>query len=174
MTVRNIAIIVLNFAFDVEGDWPPIAVEPLRFSPGAVGYKLLAPPLFVKELSVGDVIQAEVSQDNISVNQASLRFRGRRGQKHTRHELLEPLEDSGGAHPSADAHRHHAVARASAAHLVHQRRGQLGAGAAEGMAKGDRAAVDVEAIGIDRQFLQTGQHLCGECFVQLDEVDLLE
>ena len=42
------------------------------------------------------------------------------------------------------------------------------------MTERDRAAVDVQPIGIDRQLLQAGQHLRGERFVQLDEIDLVE
>ena len=68
-------------------------------------------------------------------------------------ESSEAFEDAGGAHAAADAHRHEAVAGAAAAHLVDERRRQLGAGAAEGVAERDRAAVDVEAIRVDRQLL---------------------
>ena len=42
------------------------------------------------------------------------------------------------------------------------------------MAERDRAAVDVQPFGIDRQLLQAGEHLRGERFVQLDEIDLVE
>ena len=89
-------------------------------------------------------------------------------------ESSEALEDAGGAHAAADAHRDEAVAGAAAAHLVNERRRELGAGAAEGVAEGDCTAVDVEAIGVDRQLLETREHLGGERFVELDEVDLVE
>ena len=42
------------------------------------------------------------------------------------------------------------------------------------MAQRDGAAVDVEPIGIDRQLFEAGEHLRGEGFIQLDEVDLIE
>ena len=42
------------------------------------------------------------------------------------------------------------------------------------MPERDRAAVDVQAIGVDRQFTQAGERLRGECFVQLDQIDLIE
>ena len=42
------------------------------------------------------------------------------------------------------------------------------------MAERDRAAVDVQPVGIDRQLLQAGEHLRGERLVQLDEIDLIE
>src|SRR5688572_5938720 len=43
---------------------------------------------------------------------------------------LGPLEQSRRAHPAADTHRDQAVAGAPALHLIQDRRGQLGAGAA--------------------------------------------
>ena len=42
------------------------------------------------------------------------------------------------------------------------------------MAERDRAAVDVQAVGIHRQLFQAGEHLRGERFIQLDEIDLIE
>jgi hypothetical protein len=46
----------LSFSLDVEDDWPPVAIESLPFETEDRGFKLLVPPLFVKGLSVGDVI----------------------------------------------------------------------------------------------------------------------
>jgi hypothetical protein len=46
----------LVFQLDVEDDWPPVAVESLPFRVAHEGYVAMVPPLFVKELSVGDVI----------------------------------------------------------------------------------------------------------------------
>ncbi len=46
--------------------------------------------------------------------------------------------------------------------------------APERMPERDRAAVDVQTIGIDRQFAQAGEHLRGERLVQLHEIHLLE
>src|SRR6185295_7443227 len=85
-----------------------------------------------------------------------------------------PFKDTSSAHPATNAHGHHAVARLASFHLVQDRRRQLRAGAAERMAERDRAAVDVEPIGIDRQRAQAGEDLRGEGFVQLDEIDLVE
>ena len=42
------------------------------------------------------------------------------------------------------------------------------------MAERDGAAVDVQPIRIDGQLAQAGEHLRGERFVQLDEIDLVE
>lgn len=49
--------ISLNFALQVEDGWPPVATESLPFEVCDLSYKLLAAPLFIKELSVGDRIQ---------------------------------------------------------------------------------------------------------------------
>jgi hypothetical protein len=47
----------VSFPLDVVDDWPPVAVECLPFDVVANGLRLTAPPLFVKQLSVGDVIK---------------------------------------------------------------------------------------------------------------------
>ena len=65
VNTRNTAIVTLDFAFDTDDDWPPVAVESLRFSAGIGGHELLTPPLFVKDLSVGDVIHAELRRGNL-------------------------------------------------------------------------------------------------------------
>jgi hypothetical protein len=46
----------LSFPLDVEDDWPPVAAENLPFEAVEDGLRLLVAPLFVKRLSVGDVI----------------------------------------------------------------------------------------------------------------------
>ncbi|MFZ1686922.1 MAG: DUF4265 domain-containing protein [Flavobacteriales bacterium] len=46
----------LCFNLDVDEDWPPVAVEEVPSEPVSGAYKVLMPPLFVKDLSVGDVI----------------------------------------------------------------------------------------------------------------------
>lgn len=48
----------LSFALEVEDGWPPVAVECLPFRVTREGHQALVPPLFVKDLSVGDVIDA--------------------------------------------------------------------------------------------------------------------
>lgn len=52
----------LTFTLKVEEGWPPIATEgmPCRVVEG--GYEILTPPLFVKDIAVGDVIQ--VAEEN--------------------------------------------------------------------------------------------------------------
>src|SRR5438034_472844 len=58
--------------------------------------------------------------------------------------FLDPLENSRGAHATAHTHGHQSVAALPALQLTQDLGGELGAGAAQGMAKGDRAAVDVD------------------------------
>src|SRR5688572_16272392 len=87
---------------------------------------------------------------------------------------LLTFEDASGSHTAADAHRHHAVSRLAAVHLVDQRRGQLRTGAPERVSQRDGTAVDVHLIGIEVELLHAGQRLGGERLVELDEVDLIE
>jgi len=49
----------LQFALVVEEDWPPVGSESLPFEKVAHGYKCCSVPLFVKGLSVDDVIGIE-------------------------------------------------------------------------------------------------------------------
>lgn len=54
---KSKGLVSLGFALKVENDWPPAAVESLPFTTGLVErYRLTKPPLFVKDLSVDDVI----------------------------------------------------------------------------------------------------------------------
>lgn len=50
----------LVFPLAVEKGWPPVTSESLPFRICDGRYEALVPPLFVKNLSVGDVISAEV------------------------------------------------------------------------------------------------------------------
>jgi hypothetical protein len=42
------------------------------------------------------------------------------------------------------------------------------------MAECDGSSVDVESLLIDRKLAEAREYLCGECFVQLDQVDLIQ
>ena len=50
----------LNFALDVDDDWPPVRLECLSFERVSNGYRARSVPLFVKNLSVDDVIAPEI------------------------------------------------------------------------------------------------------------------
>jgi hypothetical protein len=56
----------LSFPLDVEEDWPPVAIESLPFDTEEAGFRLLLPPLFVKGLSVGDVITVRERAERVS------------------------------------------------------------------------------------------------------------
>jgi hypothetical protein len=53
----------LQFSLEVEDEWPPVGSESLPFEKVSRGYKCLSVPLFVRELSVGDVIAINQDED---------------------------------------------------------------------------------------------------------------
>src|SRR4051812_34054337 len=80
----------------------------------------------------------------------------------------DALEEAGGSHASADAHRDDAVFAAPAAELVEDLRRELRARAAERMAQRDRAAVDVQTIFRDAQLARAVDGLARERLVDLE------
>jgi hypothetical protein len=50
----------LSFRLDAEDGWPPVAVEHIPCSMEEGHYRVVSPPLFVKEISVGDFISANL------------------------------------------------------------------------------------------------------------------
>src|ERR1044072_9906854 len=74
----------------------------------------------------------------------------------------------------ADAHGRNAEPAAAAAQLAEKGGGEAGAGAAEWVAEGDRAAVDVEALLVEPELSGAGEDLGGEGLVELDQVDLVD
>src|SRR3954447_5738854 len=83
------------------------------------------------------------------------------------------LDDRREALPDADAQRRQAVAQAALGELVGQRPEQARARAAERVADGDRAAVDVELGERDAELARRGEHLAREGLVDLDEIDVV-
>jgi hypothetical protein len=55
-------MVELHFVLDINDGWPPVAIEGLLCSAVEGGFRVEAPPLFIKKLSVGDIIS--VSQDS--------------------------------------------------------------------------------------------------------------
>ncbi|HRK47243.1 MAG TPA: DUF4265 domain-containing protein [Nocardioides sp.] len=51
------------FQLDVEEEWPPVGIESVPCELRDGDYRVLVSPLFVKNLSVGDVISAELNAD---------------------------------------------------------------------------------------------------------------
>lgn len=54
----------LSFQLEVEDGWPPAAVECLPCEEVPGGFRIRAAPLFVKGLSVGDVIRASPDEES--------------------------------------------------------------------------------------------------------------
>jgi hypothetical protein len=57
------ASVSLRFPLDVEDDWPPVGSESLPFEATDDGLQALVAPLFVKNLSVHDIVEAEMDED---------------------------------------------------------------------------------------------------------------
>lgn len=55
-------MVELHFLLKVEDGWPPVIIEGVPCTPIKKNYRIERPPLFVKDLSCGDVIS--VSQNN--------------------------------------------------------------------------------------------------------------
>lgn len=54
----------LHFCLNIEDDWPPVSVEGILVSHTAdKKYRIETPPLFIKGLSVGDVIDAVMDSE---------------------------------------------------------------------------------------------------------------
>jgi hypothetical protein len=49
----------LMFVLEIDDGWPPVAKECMTCSDCESGYRIEVPPLFIKDLSVGDVISIE-------------------------------------------------------------------------------------------------------------------
>jgi len=47
----------LNFLLDIDDGWPPVVKECMECLDRKNGYQIQMPPLFMKDLSVGDVVE---------------------------------------------------------------------------------------------------------------------
>ena len=84
------------------------------------------------------------------------------------------LKEPGSAHAAADAHRDDAVFDLPAFHLMNQLHGQLRAGAAQGVAERDGAAVYIDFLIRDVEFTLAISGLRREGLVDLEEVDVFD
>src|SRR5204863_1954780 len=75
--------------------------------------------------------------------------------------------------PDADAERCEAVPSAAAAELVQQGHYEARPAHPERMAERDRAAVDVDALGVEAELADHDQALRCERLVELDEIEVL-
>src|SRR5438477_12360700 len=76
------------------------------------------------------------------------------------------------SHAAADAQRRQALFRVAPLHLVQQRDEDPGARGADRVAERDRAAIDVELLGVEAEFLADRTGLRREGFVGLDQVEV--
>src|SRR3954453_11410315 len=89
-------------------------------------------------------------------------------------ELLQHLKKPCGAHAAADAHGDDRILRLAAAAFDQSVAGEARARHAVGMADRDRAAVDVELLGIDAELVAAIDHLHREGLVQFPEIDVVD
>src|SRR3989344_3315066 len=90
---------------------------------------------------------------------------------------LKAFEDGGNALAETNAHGCNPEVAAILLHHIEQSAGDSRAGATERVAQGDRAAVQVNLLVHLVEYFQIFQHrqgLCGEGFVELEEVDICD
>src|SRR6267378_3172478 len=88
--------------------------------------------------------------------------------------LLHDLKQPGRAHAAADAHRDDDLFGAAPLAFDERVADEPLAGHPVWMSDGNRAAVDVQSIVGDAQAVATVDHLDGERFVQLPQIDVLD
>src|ERR1019366_212401 len=88
--------------------------------------------------------------------------------------LLHDLEQTGGTHAAADAHGDDSVFGLAAAALDQGVTGEARARHAVGMTDRNRAAVDIDLLRIDAQFVAAIEHLHREGLVQFPEIDVVD
>src|SRR6476646_1020208 len=84
------------------------------------------------------------------------------------------LKQACAALAASDAHGDDAPLGLAPTAFLQDVAGEPRAGHAEGMADGDRAAIDVVLLGIDAELVARIQTLAGEGFVQLPDVDIVD
>lgn len=60
--------IEIHFNLDIEDEWPPVGQEGLVFIKKGDLYVLYKPPLFVKNLSIGDLLEIDIGEFNFAEN----------------------------------------------------------------------------------------------------------
>lgn len=67
----------LHFQLEIEDKWPPVSVEGLPCTPLEDGFRVEAPPLFIKNLSVGDIISVSQGTEGNILSWSHLTKSGR-------------------------------------------------------------------------------------------------
>src|SRR5262245_41660277 len=93
---------------------------------------------------------------------SSCRFRRRKP--------LDPLDYDRGRHAAGGAHRHQAAPEIAPLELVQHRADQDRAGGADGMAKRDRAAIDVDLATVELEITDVFFRDHREGFVDLEQI----
>jgi hypothetical protein len=70
-------VIELMFVLDVDDGWPPVAKECMPCTELGSDYRIEVPPLFIKGLSVGDVISVERNDEGEVVAWSHVKESGR-------------------------------------------------------------------------------------------------
>src|SRR6516165_7918652 len=89
-------------------------------------------------------------------------------------EKLDPLDDRGRTHASADAQRHQCGREIASLQFINDGAEDHGAGRAERVTHGDRPAVDIDPGRIEVESLAIAQHYRRKCLVDFDEIDVVE
>lgn len=59
-------VVSLSFPLEDEDGWPPVSVECLPFRKVGDDYEVLDAPLFIKDMSVGDILSVTLEADLVS------------------------------------------------------------------------------------------------------------
>src|ERR1044072_1977507 len=87
---------------------------------------------------------------------------------------LQSFKYSRGAHPAADAHRHHSVTTVATFQLAQYRSGEFCAGTTKRMPKRDCAAVHIYFVDVEAKRFDHGQRLRRKRFIEFDHIDLIK
>src|SRR6476620_2301663 len=146
-------------------------------SPGDVGRSMIvtATPRSIRAVAVASPRPEAppVTTAELSVRSTWFPFRSYQAGRLCRLSV-EPLDDGGVRHAAGLAHRLQPVAAAGLLEVVEQGRHEPGAGGAQRVAEGDRAAPRVELRVLDPELGLPGQRYGGEGLVDLERVDLVD
>src|ERR1700742_2783303 len=87
---------------------------------------------------------------------------------------MNDFEKAGGSHAAADAHGDDGIFGLAPAALDQSMAGEACASHSVGMADRNRAAVDVELVGIDAELVAAIDHLDRKGFIEFPEIDVVD
>src|SRR5437870_13771713 len=86
----------------------------------------------------------------------------------------QSLDSERNTHSAADAQCRQSVAALPLLHFMRKRCHNSRPGASDGMAKSNGASIHVEFLRIDRQLVETGEHLSSERLIHFYKIKLLQ